>query len=212
GAMRRAVKHGEVARLLVSRQEQPQPTASKPKTACSSKNDNNPTSSDGMKMTSPTDDASSGQEKEEEKGKRFLQFDVALNETGSAGLGVSVKGRVSARQDGSGPERRDLGIFIKSIMHGGAAFKDGRLRVDDQLVAVDDVVLSDLGNQAAIERLRAVMRAVSPQAKTIRLSVLRCRRSKLNNHDDKHQHHQQQLEPTAACTSAGEDEDPEPAR
>ncbi|KRY56200.1 Patched domain-containing protein 3, partial [Trichinella britovi] len=211
-AMLRSVKHGEVARLLVSRQEQPQPTASKSKTACSSKNDNNPTSSDGMKMASPTDDASSGQEKEEEQGKRFLQFDVALNETGSAGLGVSVKGRVSARQDGSGPERRDLGIFIKSIMHGGAAFKDGRLRVDDQLVAVDDVVLSDLGNQAAIERLRAVMRAVSPQAKTIRLSVLRCRRSKLNNHDDKHQHHQQQLEPTAACTSAGEDEGPEPAR
>ncbi|KRY40354.1 Patched domain-containing protein 3 [Trichinella spiralis] len=211
-AMLRSVKHGEVARLLVSRQEQPQPTTSKPKVASSSKNDNNPTSSDGMKMASPTDDASSGQEKEEEHGKRFLQFDVALNETGSAGLGVSVKGRVSARQDGSGPERRDLGIFIKSIMHGGAAFKDGRLRVDDQLVAVDDVVLSDLGNQAAIERLRAVMRAVSPQAKTIRLSVLRCRRPKLNNHDDKHQHHQQQLEPTAACTSAGEDEGEEPAR
>ncbi|KRZ08361.1 Partitioning defective 3 -like protein [Trichinella zimbabwensis] len=195
-AMLRSVKHGEVVRLLVSRQEQPQPTTSKTKVVVSSKNDT-PTS-DGMKLT-PTDDdgardSSSGQE---QGTKRFLQFDVALNETGSAGLGVSVKGRVSARQDASGHERRDLGIFIKSIMHGGAAFKDGRLRVDDQLVAVDDVVLSDLGNQAAIERLRAAMRAVSPHAKTIRLSVLRCGRSKLNNDNDNKQ-------ATAACSSGDE--------
>ncbi|KRY77645.1 Patched domain-containing protein 3, partial [Trichinella pseudospiralis] len=197
-SMLRSVKHGEVVRLLVSRQEQQQPTTSKTNVAVSSKNDNHPTS-DGMKLT-PTDDSggrdsSSGQE---EVAKRFLQFDVALNETGSAGLGVSVKGRVSARQDASGHERRDLGIFIKSIMHGGAAFKDGRLRVDDQLVAVDDVVLSGLGNQAAIERLRAAMRAVSPHAKTIRLSVLRCGRPKLNNDNDNDK------QTTAACSSGDE--------
>ncbi|CDW57380.1 PDZ domain containing protein [Trichuris trichiura] len=105
--------------------------------------------------------------------KKFLQFDVALNETGSAGLGVSVKGRVSTKENGNGPERRDLGIFVKSIMHGGAAFKDGRLQVDDQLVAINDTSLSDYSNLAAIDRLRSAMQAVSPGAKSIRLSVLR---------------------------------------
>ncbi|KFD53640.1 hypothetical protein M513_05556 [Trichuris suis] len=105
--------------------------------------------------------------------KKFLQFDVALNETGSAGLGVSVKGRVSTKENGAGPERRDLGIFVKSIMHGGAAFKDGRLKVDDQLVAINDTSLSDYSNLAAIDRLRSAMQAVSPGAKSIRLSVLR---------------------------------------
>uniref|UniRef100_A0A5S6QHG2 PDZ domain-containing protein n=1 Tax=Trichuris muris TaxID=70415 RepID=A0A5S6QHG2_TRIMR len=121
--------------------------------------------------------ASSGQ-KRAHKGKsptrkKFLQFDVALNDTGSAGLGVSVKGRVSTKEGGAIPERRDLGIFVKSIMHGGAAFKDGRLKVDDQLVAINDTSLSDYSNLAAIDRLRSAMQAVSPGAKSIRLSVLR---------------------------------------
>lgn len=44
-------------------------------------------------------------------------FEVPLNDTGSAGLGVSLKGNKS-RETGE-----DLGIFIKSIIHGGAAYK-----------------------------------------------------------------------------------------
>jgi hypothetical protein len=28
----------------------------------------------------------------------------------------------------------DLGIFVKSVLHGGAASRDGRLRTNDQLV------------------------------------------------------------------------------
>lgn len=46
-----------------------------------------------------------------------LTFEIPLNDSGSAGLGVSLKGNKS-RETGA-----DLGIFIKSIIHGGAAFK-----------------------------------------------------------------------------------------
>lgn len=52
-----------------------------------------------------------------EDGKEQLMFEVPLNDSGSAGLGVSLKGNKS-RETGE-----DLGIFIKSIIHGGAAFK-----------------------------------------------------------------------------------------
>ena len=37
---------------------------------------------------------------------------VPLNDTGSAGLGVSLKARVSVKHDGS---RHDCGIFIKNV-------------------------------------------------------------------------------------------------
>lgn len=49
-----------------------------------------------------------------------LTFEIPLNDSGSAGLGVSLKGNKS-RETGT-----DLGIFIKSVIHGGAAFKVGR--------------------------------------------------------------------------------------
>ena len=52
-----------------------------------------------------------------ESGKEQLMFEVPLNDTGSAGLGISLKGNKS-RETGE-----DLGIFIKSIIHGGAAYK-----------------------------------------------------------------------------------------
>lgn len=52
-----------------------------------------------------------------EEGKEQLIFEVPLNDSGSAGLGVSLKGNKS-RETGE-----DLGIFIKSIIHGGAAYK-----------------------------------------------------------------------------------------
>nr|DBA20048.1 TPA: hypothetical protein GDO54_015789 [Pyxicephalus adspersus] len=80
-----------------------------------------------------------------------MTFEIPLNDSGSAGLGVSLKGNKS--RDTS----NDLGIFIKSIIHGGAAFKDGRLRVNDQLLAVNGESLLNKSNQEAMETLRRSM-------------------------------------------------------
>ncbi|XP_040213222.1 partitioning defective 3 homolog B isoform X2 [Rana temporaria] len=80
-----------------------------------------------------------------------MTFEVPLNDSGSAGLGVSLKGNKS--RDTSS----DLGIFIKSIIHGGAAFKDGRLRVNDKLLAVNGESLLSKTNQEAMETLRRSM-------------------------------------------------------
>ena len=51
--------------------------------------------------------------------KELLEFDIPLNDTGSAGLGVSVKGKTLTTEEGT----RDLGVFVKAVIHGGAASK-----------------------------------------------------------------------------------------
>ena len=51
--------------------------------------------------------------------KQIISLNIPLNDTGSAGLGVSVKGKTSTTASGS----TDLGIFIKSVIKGGAASK-----------------------------------------------------------------------------------------
>ncbi|RVE57744.1 hypothetical protein OJAV_G00202360 [Oryzias javanicus] len=102
-----------------------------------------------------------------ENGKEQLMFEIPLNDSGSAGLGVSLKGNKSRET------REDLGIFIKSIIHGGAAYKDGRLRVNDQLVAVNGESLLGRSNHAAMETLRRSMSQEGNARGTIQLVVLR---------------------------------------
>uniref|UniRef100_A0A8C7YCA8 PDZ domain-containing protein n=1 Tax=Oryzias sinensis TaxID=183150 RepID=A0A8C7YCA8_9TELE len=94
-------------------------------------------------------------------------FEIPLNDSGSAGLGVSLKGNKSRET------REDLGIFIKSIIHGGAAYKDGRLRINDQLVAVNGESLLGRSNHAAMETLRRSMSQEGNVRGTIQLVVLR---------------------------------------
>ncbi|XP_032385446.1 partitioning defective 3 homolog B isoform X2 [Etheostoma spectabile] len=102
-----------------------------------------------------------------ENGKEQLTFEVPLNDTGSAGLGISLKGNKS-RETGE-----DLGIFIKSIIHGGAAYKDGRLCVNDQMVAVNGESLLGHSNHVAMETLRRSMSQEGNVRGTIQLVVLR---------------------------------------
>uniref|UniRef100_A0A672JUX5 PDZ domain-containing protein n=1 Tax=Sinocyclocheilus grahami TaxID=75366 RepID=A0A672JUX5_SINGR len=102
-----------------------------------------------------------------EEGKEQLMFEVPLNDSGSAGLGVSLKGNKS-RETGE-----DLGIFIKSIIHGGAAFKDGRLCVNDQLIAVNGETLLGKSNHEAMETLRRSMSMEGNLRGMIQLVVLR---------------------------------------
>ncbi|NWR72399.1 PAR3L protein, partial [Centropus unirufus] len=96
-----------------------------------------------------------------------LTFEIPLNDSGSAGLGVSLKGNKS-RETGA-----DLGIFIKSVIHGGAAFKDGRLRANDQLIAVNGESLLGKSNHEAMETLRRSMSMEGNIRGRIQLVVLR---------------------------------------
>uniref|UniRef100_A0A8D2ANN9 Partitioning defective 3 homolog B n=1 Tax=Sciurus vulgaris TaxID=55149 RepID=A0A8D2ANN9_SCIVU len=96
-----------------------------------------------------------------------LTFEIPLNDSGSAGLGVSLKGNKS-RETGT-----DLGIFIKSIIHGGAAFKDGRLRTNDQLIAVNGESLLGKSNHEAMETLRRSMSMEGNIRGMIQLVILR---------------------------------------
>ncbi|XP_078117662.1 partitioning defective 3 homolog B-like isoform X8 [Sander vitreus] len=105
-----------------------------------------------------------------ENGKEQLMFEVPLNDTGSAGLGISLKGNKS-RETGE-----DLGIFIKSIIHGGAAYKDGRLCVNDQMVAVNGESLLGRSNHVAMETLRRSMSQEGNVRGTIQLVVLRAQK------------------------------------
>lgn len=96
-----------------------------------------------------------------------LTFEIPLNDSGSAGLGVSLKGNKS-RETGA-----DLGIFIKSIIHGGAAYKDGRLRINDQLIAVNGESLLGKSNHEAMETLRRSMSMEGNIRGMIQLVVVR---------------------------------------
>ncbi|XP_038147960.1 partitioning defective 3 homolog isoform X2 [Cyprinodon tularosa] len=99
--------------------------------------------------------------------REFLTFEIPLNDSGSAGLGVSVKGNRSKES------QADLGIFVKSIINGGAASKDGRLLVNDQLIAVNGESLIGMTNQDAMEALRKSMSVEGNKRGMIQLIVAR---------------------------------------
>jgi partitioning defective protein 3 len=88
------------------------------------------------------------------KNRVILTLDIPVHDSETAGLGISVKGKTSTSEDST---NIDLGIFIKSVLHGGAASRDGRLRTNDQLLNVNGVSLLGLSNSDAMETLRRAM-------------------------------------------------------
>ncbi|KAM4606360.1 partitioning defective 3 homolog [Polymixia lowei] len=107
--------------------------------------------------------------------REFMTFEIPLNDSGSAGLGVSVKGNRSKEN------HADLGIFVKSIINGGAACKDSRLRINDQLIAVNGESLLGKTNQDAMETLRKSMSVEGNKRGMIQLIV--ARRVAMNNEE-----------------------------
>lgn len=83
------------------------------------------------------------------KHREILTFNIPVHDSEKAGLGISVKGKTSGSQD--------LGIFIKSVIHGGAASRDKRLRTNDQLLNVNGISLLQQSNSDAMETLRKAM-------------------------------------------------------
>jgi len=110
--------------------------------------------------------------------RETLTLDIPVHDSEKAGLGVSVKGKTSANQNtnpnSSNGSAIDLGIFVKNVIHGGAASRDGRLRTNDQLLSVNGVSLVGLSNAAAMDTLRrAMMRTDGPVPGCITLTVAR---------------------------------------
>ncbi|XP_065052924.1 partitioning defective 3 homolog isoform X2 [Rhopilema esculentum] len=83
--------------------------------------------------------------------EEILSMNIPLDDLGSAGLGISVKGKTSAH------DKYDLGIFVKSIIKGGAASKDGRLKPEDRLLQINEISLDGVTNEKAMESLRQAL-------------------------------------------------------
>jgi partitioning defective protein 3 len=105
------------------------------------------------------------------KQREILTFDIPVHDSERAGLGVSVKGKTNSNS----PDRSviDLGIFVKSVIHGGAASRDGRLKTNDQLVNINGLSLLGKPNPQAMETLRKAMHEEGPLPGIISLTVAR---------------------------------------
>ncbi|KAJ8725711.1 hypothetical protein PYW08_003894 [Mythimna loreyi] len=103
------------------------------------------------------------------RNRLILRLDVPVHDSEKAGLGISVKGKVTV-----GADPQDLGIFIKSVLHGGAASRDGRLHTNDQLLSVNSVTLVGQSNAEAMETLRRALLHARPQRSgSISLTIAR---------------------------------------
>jgi partitioning defective protein 3 len=100
------------------------------------------------------------------KHREILTLNIPVHDSEKAGLGISVKGKTSGSQD--------LGIFIKSVIHGGAASRDKRLRTNDQLLNVNGISLLQQSNSDAMETLRkAMLHTEGPVPGNITLTIAR---------------------------------------
>lgn len=95
------------------------------------------------------------------RNREILTLHIPVNDTEKAGLGVSVKGKTgsqnSSNESNSSRTDGDLGIFVKSVLKGGAASRDGRLKMNDQLLMVNGVSLLGQSNAEAMSTLRKTM-------------------------------------------------------
>uniref|UniRef100_A0A0A9XM93 PDZ domain-containing protein n=2 Tax=Lygus hesperus TaxID=30085 RepID=A0A0A9XM93_LYGHE len=119
--------------------------------------------------------------------REIITLDIGIHDSEKAGLGVSVKGKTSSPNSSNGNasvgstsnstngnNSVDLGIFIKNVIHGGAASRDGRLKTNDQLLNVNGISLLGQSNASAMETLRrALLRTDGPVPGHITITIAR---------------------------------------
>ncbi|XP_060775846.1 disks large homolog 1 isoform X2 [Neoarius graeffei] len=77
------------------------------------------------------------------------EYEEITLERGNSGLGFSIAGGTDNPHIGEDPS-----IFITKIIPGGAAAQDGRLRVNDCILRVNDVNVRDVTHSRAVEALK----------------------------------------------------------
>ncbi|CAF3620494.1 unnamed protein product [Rotaria sp. Silwood1] len=129
--------------------------------------------------------------------KQLMTFDIPLRDTSSAGLGITLKGKTSIIDGKS----IDLGIFVKSILTGGAAYRDKRLRSNDQILIINDVSLVNMSNIEAATILQdAVRKEIQPGFIKITISRL------LNDEQDLNSKHVKEIELLSSSLTMTNDE------
>ncbi|KAG8514806.1 Disks large-2 [Galemys pyrenaicus] len=78
-----------------------------------------------------------------------MRAERAQGTEGNSGLGFSIAGGTDNPHIGDDP-----GIFITKIIPGGAAAEDGRLRVNDCILRVNEVDVSEVSHSKAVEALK----------------------------------------------------------
>jgi disks large protein 1 len=77
------------------------------------------------------------------------EYEEIILERGGAGLGFSIAGGTDNPHIGD-----DTAIYITKLIPGGAASTDGRLRVNDSILSVNDVPVVDVPHAAAVDALK----------------------------------------------------------
>ncbi|XP_061089591.1 disks large homolog 4-like isoform X1 [Conger conger] len=78
-----------------------------------------------------------------------VEYEEITLERGNSGLGFSIAGGTDNPHVGDDPS-----IFITKIIPGGAAAQDGRLRVNDSILFVNDVDVREVTHSLAVEALK----------------------------------------------------------
>ncbi len=89
---------------------------------------------------------------------------VTLNMDSVSFLGISIVGQSNKL------DNNDCGIYVGSIMTGGAVAQDGRIQPGDMILQVNDVSFESMSNDEAVAVLREVVQKPGP----IKLVVAKC--------------------------------------
>nr|2I1N_A Chain A, Discs, large homolog 3 [Homo sapiens]2I1N_B Chain B, Discs, large homolog 3 [Homo sapiens] len=79
----------------------------------------------------------------------MFKYEEIVLERGNSGLGFSIAGGIDNPHVPDDP-----GIFITKIIPGGAAAMDGRLGVNDCVLRVNEVDVSEVVHSRAVEALK----------------------------------------------------------
>jgi len=99
------------------------------------------------------------------------EYEEIVLERGGAGLGFSIAGGTDNPHYGN-----DTAIYITKLIPGGAASADGRLRVNDTILQVNDVSVVDVPHAAAVDALKRAGNTVKLVSLSLSLSVPRVNR------------------------------------